>query len=60
MTNLEYFINNELEDEVMDIIIYNEDGSELKDPKYKDYYVTAVKYEEKEDGKYCTINVRGK
>lgn len=58
MENLEYFLDNKLEKDVVDIIIYAEDGQLLKDPNYSDYKVCSVKYEEKEDGKYCIINAK--
>ncbi|HHV33150.1 MAG TPA: hypothetical protein GXX71_00420 [Acholeplasma sp.] len=57
MVSLEYFLDNKLEDGVMDIIIYLEDGSLLTDPNYEDYKVRSVKHEEREDGKYCIIIV---
>lgn len=60
MKNLETFLDNKLEENVMDVIVYAEDGSLLKDPNYSNLDVVSYKYEEKEDGKYCIINVKYK
>lgn len=60
MKNLEHFINNNLKQEVIDILIYLPDGSLLKDPNYEDYEVVDVNYEKKDDGIYCIINVKFK
>lgn len=57
MRNLEDFLDYDLEEDVMDVIIYLPDGSLLESPDYSDYIVLEVIYEQKDDGKYCTIIV---
>lgn len=57
MINLEEFLNNNLESDVMDVFIYLLDGTTLTDAKYQDYVVVNVRYEQKQDGKYCFIDV---
>lgn len=57
MRSLEDFLDYDLEEDVIDVIVYLLDGSLLKSPDYSDYNVIEVNYEQKDDGKYCTIIV---
>lgn len=57
MKDLEYFLEYELKEDVMDVIIYLPDGRLLDSPEYSNYIVLDVRYEEREDGKYCLIKV---
>lgn len=57
MKDLEYFLDYELEDDVMDVIIYLPDGRLLDSPDYSDYIVLEARYEQRDDGKYCLIIV---
>ncbi len=61
MQDLQYYLDNLLEENVMDVTILLPDGSEIDVPNYSDFLVVNAKYETKEDGfKYCTINVKPK
>ncbi|NLN51172.1 MAG: hypothetical protein GX149_06095 [Acholeplasmataceae bacterium] len=56
--NLTKFLDNELEDDVMDVIIKKTDGSFLLEPNYEDYLVKEVKYVKNTHKKAHIIVVR--
>lgn len=58
MKNLKTFLDNELEKDVMDVVIYAEDGKFLKEPNYSKLKVISYNYEKRADGKYCIIKVK--
>lgn len=58
MIDLETYLDEKLDSDVMDVIITKIDGSPLREPNYSDYLVVDVKYEEEDGFKNAYITVK--